>query len=243
MFSGYFECEINKCPKMNPCMQYINLQSSGVKCFHPTTRSVLPKTLPNFTSSGLSIGAMLNRRTISIYYGRPHAGRWMNEVRAFCRIAGKKKGGEKGGEDRRKPSDFSLFFCSPLAWCCVKQTLLITECSKWNKKHMSGIFEADRTCRKTRERQGTIKKKKKAKTTPETKNTSFAMSKTSEPAAEWPVVLVGSFFICAIAYGKQTPCSLKTADSCRNGEGRGGRFFPHLVGWFFSFFPTHSRAV
>lgn len=45
------------------------------------------------------------------------------------------------------------------------------------------------------------------------------MSKTSEKAEERPVLL--ALLICAIAYSKQTPFSLKTADSRRSGGGGG----------------------
>lgn len=83
---------------------------------------------------------------------------------------------------------------------------------------------------------GTIKSGKK-KRTPETGNTVFVMCKTSEEAAEWPVL--PALFICTIAYGKQTPCSLKTADSGRSEGVRS--VFPNISGCF-SNMPS-SRSV
>lgn len=62
------------------------------------------------------------------------------------------------------------------------------------------------------------------------------MSKTSEKVEERPVLL--ALLICAIAYCKQTPCSLKTADS-RRSEG-GEKRFSHIS---LGVFPTDSRAV
>lgn len=62
------------------------------------------------------------------------------------------------------------------------------------------------------------------------------MSKTSEKVEERPVL--PALLICAIAYCKQTPCSLKTADS-RRSEG-GEKRFSHIS---LGVFPTDSRAV
>lgn len=51
------------------------------------------------------------------------------------------------------------------------------------------------------------------------------MSKTSEKAEERPVLL--ALLICAIAYSKQTPCSLETADSRRSEGGGVKNVFPN----------------
>lgn len=71
------------------------------------------------------------------------------------------------------------------------------------------------------------------------------MSKTSEKAEERPVLL--ALLICAIAYSKQTPCSLETADSQRS-EGGVKSVFPTSLWVFFqqtaepfsSFTHTHA---
>lgn len=166
----------------------------------------------------------------------------MNEVKARCPITEKqgRGGAQLGGEDRRKLSDYFFFL---QARRCIEQILLITGRSKWNKSHMAGISSWPG---KQEDEETTGNNKKTKKTTPETKNM-FVMSKTSEKAEERPVLL--ALLICAIAYSKQTPCSLETADS-RRSEGGVKSVFPTSLWVFFqqtaepfsSFAHTHAST-